>query len=119
MAIALPRAVSQSVGPGHPPALFPGDRLDRATFHARYQAMPEGIKWELLGGVVYMSPLYAPHGKSHAKVVVWLGTYEAATPGVALFDNTTILLAPDGEPQPDASLIIDPARGGRVRLEDD
>jgi Uma2 family endonuclease len=98
---------------------MPGDHLDRATFHTRYEAMPEGTKWELLQGVVFMSALYAPHALAHSEAVVWLGLYKAATPGVELLDNASTLLAPDGEPQPDASLIIESERGGQTWLEGD
>ena len=107
-----------SPGSESPPLLMPGDRLDRKTFHARYEAMPEGVKWELVGGVVYMSALYRPHALMQTEVIVWLGLYKAATPGVEVPDNATVLLADDGEPQPDASLIISPGRGGQVRDED-
>jgi hypothetical protein len=34
------------------PPLEPGDRLDQKTFHERYEAMPEHVKAELIGGVV-------------------------------------------------------------------
>jgi hypothetical protein len=52
------------------PPLHPGDRLDRATFHARYEAMPPGTRAELVGGMVFMpSPVYQPHGRMHALVM--------------------------------------------------
>ena len=47
------------------PSLEPGDHLDQPTFHARYTAMPEDVKAELIGGVVYMpAALRRPHGRS-------------------------------------------------------
>jgi hypothetical protein len=36
------------------PPLENGERLDQPTFHARYEAMPEGTRAELIGGIVYM-----------------------------------------------------------------
>lgn len=36
------------------PPLENGDHLDRATFRARYAAMPRGVKAELIGGRVYV-----------------------------------------------------------------
>ena len=33
-------------------ALSNGDRMDQAEFHRRYQACPEGVKFELIGGTV-------------------------------------------------------------------
>ena len=42
-----------------------GDHLDQKTFHARYEAMPEDCRAELIGGIVYMaSPQKAPHSKA-------------------------------------------------------
>jgi len=100
--------------------LEPGDHLDRATFHARYEAMPPGIKAELIDGVVYMpSPVKRRHGKHSKKVLVWLDLYESATPGVEGFDNTTVILSPNAEVQPDSCLVIDAARGGQTREADD
>lgn len=100
------------------PPLLAGDHLDRTTFHERYEAMPEGIRAELIGGVVYMSPLYPPHGEAHSEVVTWLGNYKADTPGVRLLDNATVFLADDGEPQPDACLLLPASAGGRTRDEE-
>lgn len=100
------------------PPLHPGDRLDRATFHARYEAMPHGTRAELVGGLVYMpSPVYQPHGRMYSRVMSWLGYYEEETPGVELYDNTIVFLSDYGEPQPDAALIIEPGRGGQARQE--
>jgi Uma2 family endonuclease len=50
---------------------------------------------------------------------VWLGTYEAATPGVEVSGNGTARLDLDNEFQPDALLLIDPARGGQAQISDD
>ena len=45
------------------PPLVAGERLDRATFHERYEAMPPQTRAELIGGVVHMpSPLSPDHG---------------------------------------------------------
>jgi Uma2 family endonuclease len=106
-------------GRGLPP-LEPGDHLDQKTFHARYEAMPEDVKAELIGGVVYMTA--APrrsHGRCHSLLVHWLGTYEDSTPGVETYDNTTTIMADDSEPQPDACLIIHPDKGGQMRFTGD
>ena len=99
------------------PPLEGGDRLTRAEFHRRYEASSHVKKAELINGVVYMpSPVsYEHHGRPHAHVVTWLGVYEAATPGVEIGDNTTVLLVGDNELQPDAFLRIAPAHGGQSR----
>jgi len=91
------------------PPLENGDKLTRVEFERRYHAMPNLKKAELIEGVVYVaSPLrFRSHGKPHAYIMTWLGIYEAATPGVELGDNATVLLDADNEPQPDALLRIE------------
>jgi Uma2 family endonuclease len=98
-----------------------GDRLSRAEFERRYEAMPRLKKAELIEGVVYMpSPVrHRQHGAPHAQPIAWLGLYADHTPGVELGDNCSVRLDLDNEPQPDARLFIDPAPGGQVRLGDD
>jgi Uma2 family endonuclease len=101
------------------PPLEAGDRLDQPTFHARYEAMPEDTRAELIGGIVYMpSPLKQPHGRMHVLVVRWLGAYEDATPGIESLDNATNILGPESEPQPAVCLRILPAYGGQTLEED-
>src|SRR5262249_13500096 len=101
--------------------LEPGDRLTRDEFERRYEAMPALKKAELIEGVVYMpSPVrYHRHSQPHFRLITWLGTYEAATPGVGGGDNATARLDLDNEPQPDALLLIDPTRGGQARISAD
>lgn len=102
------------------PRLEPGDHLDQQTFHARYKSMRKDVKAELISGVVYMpAALGRPHGRSHGKLVQWLGTYEDSTPGVEAYDNATAILDEDSEPQPDACLIILPENGGQMRFTED
>lgn len=103
------------------PPLESGDRLTRSEFEHRYQAMSEIRKAELIEGVVYVaSPVRATrHGRPHAKIIVWLGSYSAATPGVDVQDNATVRLDADNEPQPDALLRIEPEVGGNSRIGDD
>ncbi len=101
------------------PPLENGDKLTRHEFERRYHTMPNLEKAELIEGVVYVaSPVRAKqHGKPHARIMTWLGTYEAATPGVEALDNTTVLLDTDNEPQPDALLRIE--TGGQSRINKD
>src|SRR5438046_2076189 len=97
-----------STAPRHSPKvppLVPGQRLTQPEFHRRYEAYPEDVKFELIGGIVYMaSPLRRRHGRYHASTsgVFWL--YEGATPGIELLDNTTTILDDQAEPQPDLEL---------------
>jgi Putative restriction endonuclease len=101
------------------PPLINGDHLDQKTFHERYEAMPEDVRAELIGGIVYMSSPQKPrHGRYHLKLSQWLGEYEDATPGVEGYVNTTQILAEDAEPQPDACLLVLPDYGGQTWVED-
>ncbi len=96
------------------PPLYNGDRLTQAEFHRRYEAMPEGVKAELIGGVVYMaSPLRRPHGTHHPRLSLVFGLYEAATPGVEVADNLTVILGRRAEPQPDLLLRVATECGGQ------
>src|ERR1700722_12896324 len=92
------------------PPLEPGDRLTRAEFERRYEAMPHIKKAELIEGVVYMpSPVRQRRpGRPHFRLIGWLADYETATPGVEGGDNSTARLDLDNEPQPDGLLLIDP-----------
>jgi hypothetical protein len=88
---------------GAVPPLENGDRLMRAEFMRRYEAMPD-VKAELSEGVVYLSsPVrHKKQGRPHSRVIGWLINYEAGTPGVEASDNSTILLDVDNTPQPAA-----------------
>jgi Uma2 family endonuclease len=103
------------------PPLENGDRLDRAEFERRYDAMPDLKKAELIEGVVYMpSPVrYRRHSRPHIHVSAWLANYEARTPGVEAGDNGSIRLDLGNMPQPDGFLIILPERGGQARISAD
>jgi Uma2 family endonuclease len=100
------------------PPLVAGQRLDRATFHDRYEAMPPSTRAELIGGVVHMpSPMSFDHGDENVPVVVWLTHYAESTPGVRPNIGSSLLLDDEAEPQADNSLRILPERGGQVRHE--
>jgi Uma2 family endonuclease len=112
--------------PGDPgediiPPLENGDRLTRAEFERRYDAMADLKKAELIEGEVYMtSPVrHGRHSYPHTQLVTWLGMYEIGTPGVEPGDNGSIRLDMNNEPQPDAYLIIRPEHGGQVRISAD
>src|SRR5436309_8264079 len=107
-------------GPASPP-LENGDRLTRAEFERRYDAMPELKKAELIEGVVYMgSPVsHGGHRNPHFRHIGWLDRYATATPGVDGGDNSSLRLDLDNMPQPDAFLYILPERGGQARIADD
>jgi Uma2 family endonuclease len=103
------------------PPLENGDRLTRAEFERRYDAMPGLKKAELIEGVVYMpSPArLRHHGEPHADILGWLCNYRASTPGVILAGNASARLDLDNVPQPDALLLISPDCGGQARISED
>ena len=103
------------------PLLEPGDRLSRSEFERRYERMPRLKKAELIEGTVYMpSPVRATkHARPHVRLSTWLGEYEAETPGVECFDNSTVRLDLENEPQPDLVMIKTPAKGGQARISAD
>ncbi len=76
------------------PILESGDRLTRTEFERRYRLLPEVKKAELVEGVVYIaSPVRTKnHAEPHANIILWLGTYKVATPGVMLGDKATVRL---------------------------
>jgi Uma2 family endonuclease len=103
------------------PLLEAGDRLSRDEFERRYERMPDLKKAELIEGTVYMpSPVRASnHGKPHNLLGTALGVYVSETPGVECFDNSTVRLDLDNEPQPDLVLIKTPEKGGQARITPD
>src|SRR5437588_1940303 len=118
--IAMAKQHEDCSSDGFIPPLEAGDHLTRAEFERRYDAMPNLKKAELIEGVVYMpSPVLTDHGRPHSHIIGWLATYEAATPGVELYDNTSLRIGQDGEPQPDALLRIHEAFGGQSRISPD
>jgi Uma2 family endonuclease len=52
-------------------------------------------------------------------LIVWLGNYKVATPGIELGIEPTVRLDLDNEPQPDAVLLIEEQAGGQARLSED
>lgn len=103
------------------PWLENGDHLSREEFERRYKAMSSSTKAELIEGIVYMpSPVRArSHGQPHSQIMIWLGMYSISTPGISCFDNTTLRLDWDNEPQPDGILRIETESGGQSRISQD
>jgi Uma2 family endonuclease len=100
------------------PPLVDGQRLDRATFHERYEAMPPETRAELIDGVVVMSsPAGVGHGTFWVTVTGWLFHFFRGVPGLQAAADATVLLDDRAEPQPDLQLFIAPELGGQIRLE--
>jgi Uma2 family endonuclease len=113
-----PAEITDAPGNGAIPPLENGDRLTRAEFERRFEAMPWLKKAELIEGVVYMpSPVRQRyHGRQHSHLNFWLSAYEGMTPGVEVGDNSTVQLDQGNMPQPDCLLFIQPEHGGQVRI---
>jgi Uma2 family endonuclease len=120
--MALP-ALREIVQPDEAPETLPlenGDRLDQPTYHARYETMPEHVRAELIGGIVFMaSPAKMRHMRGCGLAYRWLAAYEEATPGTEALSDGTVILGPQSEPEPDVFLRILPQYGGRTRDIDD
>jgi Uma2 family endonuclease len=103
------------------PRLRHGDRMKQPEFHRRYEAYPEDMKFELIGGVVYMaSPLRRRHSSFDGLVGYVLEVYRRATPGTEVLHGATTILGAESEPQPDLGLRVLPEYGGQTRdTEDD
>jgi len=100
------------------PLLEEGQRLTRAEFLRRWDAMPDLKHAELLGGIVYMaSPLSRPHALLAWHAGRWLGDYVDETPGCEGEADGTWLMPDEGTPQPDMALFILPERGGQSTVE--
>ena len=117
---------SDSLTPRHGNALpllplVGGDRLTRGEFERRWEAMPDLMRAELIEGIVYMATAarYKQHGEPSGRLLLWLGAYAAATPGLEVANNVSVRLDQDNEPQPDALLRIDERRGGQSRVAAD
>ncbi|MEO8499216.1 MAG: Uma2 family endonuclease, partial [Planctomycetota bacterium] len=103
------------------PPLEPGDRLTRAEFERRWEAMPDLKRAELIEGVVYMAAAvrHRKHGRPNRWISALLGKYESSTPGVSGSDNASVRLDLDNMPQPDCSLFIEPPHSKTVTISDD
>lgn len=115
------KILQNSNGKAVVPPLENGDHLTRLEFERRYNAMPKSVKAELIEGIVYMpSPVrFNAHGEQHSQINGILFNYYAATPGVRLGDNATLILDFDNEPQPDLVLFIEQERGGKTWVDAD
>jgi Uma2 family endonuclease len=101
------------------PTLENGDRMNQPEFHLRYEAYPQGVKIELVGGTVYVaSPMRWPHGELTWKLVTALDVFVEATPGVLGADGVSAILSEESEPQPDLLLRLLPEYGGQARLDE-
>ena len=106
------------------PQLVNGKRMKQAEFHRRYEACDEDEKWELVGGIAYLTagkpgPLRLGHSSCCGKIGLVLELYEFSTTGTQTLHNPTTILDDDSEPQPDLGLRILPEYGGQSRTTAD
>lgn len=103
------------------PPLEPGDRLTRAEFERRWEAMPNLKRAELIEGVVYMAAAvrHRKHGRPNRWISGLSARYEAATPGVSGSDNASVRMDLDNMPQPDCALFIEPPHSKTMTISDD
>src|SRR5262249_39478439 len=74
-----------------------------------------GVKFELIGGIVYMaSPMRLPHSRYDGTIGLLLERFTEATEGTEVLHGATIKLGPESEPQPDLCLRILPEYGGQT-----
>src|SRR5439155_11519546 len=99
---------------GIEPLLFyPGDRMTRDEFIARWECMPELKFAELIDGVVYMpSPLSIPHGQKDNLLQGWGFTYSYRSGLIHSMTNKKWFLL-ESAPQPDLVLRLRPEYGGQ------
>lgn len=96
--------------------LMAGDFLTREEFLRRWEAHPGVKKAELIGGVVYMTPIGVDHGDFDSRVSHWLNHYSLHTLGCRVGSNSTWYMLEDA-PQPDVHLRLLPELGGNCRVE--
>ena len=96
-----------------------GDRMTQAEFHRVYENYDEDVKFELIGGVVYMAAaMRHPHGSFHIKLTYALEHFATATPGIEIADNASVILGDESEPQPDLSMRIETDCGGQSHIDE-
>jgi Uma2 family endonuclease len=99
------------------PPLENGDHLTIEEFKRRFDAMPGLKKAELIEGMVYMSPpVSVGHSQPHWGMIALLTAYQTSSPGVRGGIDGSICLDLETMPQPDAMLLIEPARGGQTTI---
>jgi len=100
------------------PPLRPGDRLTRAEFERRWEAMPQVKRAELIDGEVIMpAAASSRHSGSHFDMIGWLAYYRYQTPGTEGHAEHSVRFDDSNEPQPDALLRIKESCGGRSRVD--
>ena len=104
------------------PPLENGDRLTRAEFRQRWEAMPRLQRAELIEGIVFMGAAavrHPQHGRPFRILVGWVDHYITETPGLDGGGDATVGLDEKNEPQPDVYVFLPPQMGSKLRLTED
>ena len=100
--------------------LHNGDRLSQPEFHRRYEAYPEDVNFELVGGIVFMaSPLRRKHSQYDDEIGYLFGAYRRATQGLEVIHGASAILGAESEPQPDLGLLILEEYGGQTSVNNE
>lgn len=115
------KTLARTTSESYCPPLRNGDRLTRAEFERRYDAMPNLKGAELVEGKVYMSsPVrHDEHSKPHLMLAGWLQNFIASADDLEAGDNGTVRLDLENEPQPDLYLMLPPKLGGNAHIDGD
>jgi Uma2 family endonuclease len=108
-----------SVGPAPIPPLENGDRLTRAEFLRRWEAMPELQRAELIEGIVFMGAAavrHRQHGRPYRIIIGWLDHYITETPGIDGGGNSSIGLDERNDAQPDGYLFLPAQLGSKLTV---
>jgi hypothetical protein len=97
-----------------------GDRFESVEeFERLRERIQDGTRAELIEGVVHMTPPASDeHGEPHADLTTVLGLYRFSTPGVRTSIDQIARPGPRSSVAPDVAVVIDPAAGGAVTLND-
>jgi Uma2 family endonuclease len=104
-----------------PLPLRDGMRMKQPEFHRLYGECPNDVKFELIGGIVYMAAarLRRSHSAYDGELGFLLERYRRTTPGTEVLHNATTILGDESEPQPDLGMRILPEYGGQSTNTDD
>ena len=109
----------QNNGKNTIPPLENGDRLTRAEFERRYEAMPN-VKAELIEGVVFIQKnRRVSEGKASARFAVFLVTYALNIKEIESALRTSLVIDDANEYQPDVVLYVKENFGGNSYISAD
>jgi Uma2 family endonuclease len=102
------------------PRLLNGDHLSLPEFERRYWAAPEDKRYELIEGIVIMSPpISNDHGEAQLTLGSFLKRYAQTTSGVVAGTNVSFRLDGKNEFEPDVFLRIASGKLARSKIGTD